>query len=29
MVVKQDLDKLLVVRFIELMEQAFGYHWLW
>jgi hypothetical protein len=26
MVVKQDLDKLLVVGFIKLMEQALGYH---
>jgi hypothetical protein len=29
MVVKQNLDKLLVVGFIEPMEQALGYHWLW
>jgi hypothetical protein len=29
MVIKQDLDKLLVVGLIKLVEQALGYHWLW
>jgi hypothetical protein len=26
MVIKQDLDKLLAAGFIELVEQALGYH---